>query len=99
MRLNVRDICGQDIISRDAGLKFRKVLLSNWKNKSIEIELGDQVIGSASFFDEAIALLIKREKKSIQEITKKLKFVDITNEDKKILNYVLMARISENEIK
>ncbi|MBL6990633.1 MAG: DUF4325 domain-containing protein [Bacteriovoracaceae bacterium] len=99
MKINIKKICGEDIISRDAGKKIRDLLLENWSAKCIEISIGKIPIGSASFFDEAFALLLKREAKTIDEIKHKLKFVDICDDDRKLLNYVLMARITEVKMK
>lgn len=95
MKLSVTEVCGSDFISRDAGKIFRNEILKNWNCEEIEIIIGNTPIGSASFFDEAFALLLKRENKTPEEIRKKLKFTDITSEDKKLLNYVMMARMTE----
>lgn len=89
MKLSIIEVCGEDVISREAGKKFREVLIESWNEETIEIMIGNTPIGSASFFDEAIALLLKRENKSIDEVRKKLKFIDISEEDRKLLNYVM----------
>ena len=98
MKLSIKKVCGKDFISRDAGKMFRDAIIKNWDKDVIEITVGSIPIGSASFFDEAIALLLKRENKTPDEVRKKLKFVDITDEDKKILNYVMMARMTEEKM-
>ena len=95
MKLSVINICGSDTISRDAGKIFRKEIIKNWDSDKIEIIIGKTPIGSASFFDEAFALLLKREQKTMQEIQAKLVFTDISNEDRKLLNYVLLARMTK----
>ena len=89
MQINVRQICGNDYISRSAGKKIRDILIENWDQENFEIVLGETPIGSASFFDEAFALLITLEKKEIKELQIKLNFKDLKREDKQLLNYVL----------
>jgi len=97
MKLSVREICGEDVISRAAGKKFREKILEHWEAPKLEILIGETPNGSASFFDEAIALLIKRDSKTIDELKKKLIFSDISDADRKLLNYVLLARVQESK--
>ncbi|HEX5037777.1 MAG TPA: hypothetical protein VFX30_11510, partial [bacterium] len=56
---------------------------------------GGRRVGSVSFFDEAFGLLMKRGKKSIDEIRGKLKFPDLKEEDRRLLNHVLFTRVQE----
>lgn len=99
MKLDVVKICGEDVISRDAGKKFRATILENWETPILEVLIGKTPIGSASFFDEAFALLLKRNNKSIEEVKAKLKFPDISPGDRKLLNYVMMARMTEQNMR
>lgn len=97
MIISVSDICGEDIISRDAGRKIREMILSSWPHETIELHLGSRTIGSVSFFDEAIGLLLKKGGKPLEEIKAKLKFPDIKPADRNLLNYVMTTRIKESE--
>jgi hypothetical protein len=95
MVISISDICGDDIISRDAGKKVRDYLLAHWGEDKLEIKLGVDVIGSISFFDEAFGLLIKRGEKDPQEIIRKIKFLDIGQHDRKLINHIFKTRIEE----
>jgi len=98
MVIDVPEICGDDLISRASGLKIRECILTHWDQDVIEIRLHGKLVGSVSFFDEAIGLLMKREKKSLAEIKQKLKFPDILKEDRVLLNHTVMTRVREQEI-
>ena len=95
MTIDVPKVCGEDIISRDSGKKIREMILAHWDQEVISIEFGGRTVGSLSFFDEAIGLLLKQDGKPMEEIKKKLKFPDLKPEDKKLLNYVMSARVRE----
>ncbi|PIR25278.1 MAG: hypothetical protein COX62_07445 [Deltaproteobacteria bacterium CG_4_10_14_0_2_um_filter_43_8] len=97
--LDVIKVCGEDFISRDAGLKIRKLILKHWDEKGIELKFSGKSISSVSFFDEAIGLLIKRDGKSPEELKQKLKFPDILPNDKRLLNHTVLARVRELEAK
>jgi hypothetical protein len=96
MVIDVIRICGTDIISRDAGRKIRDLLLAHWAKPSLEVVFGGRRVGSVSFFDEAFGLLIKRGNKGIEEIKGKLKFPDMREEDRRLLNHVLFTRVQES---
>lgn len=95
MQINIPQICGDDIISRDAGKKIRDLILANWDEDEIRLIVAGRTVGSVSFFDEAIGLLMKRGNKSPNEVLKKLKFPDLKPEDKTLLNYVFATRNKE----
>ncbi len=95
MVIDVVQVCGEDIISRDSGRKVRDLILSCWDEPSIDVIFGGRRVGSVSFFDEAIGLLMKRGKKSAEEIGSKLKFPDLKPEDRRLLNHVFSARVQE----
>lgn len=95
MKIRVPEICGDDIISRDAGRKIRELIVSLWNEETIEILFEGKTVGSVSFFDEAIGLLLKRDKKSVEEIKRKLRFPDLGPEDRALLNYVFATRVKE----
>ncbi|HSA59856.1 MAG TPA: DUF4325 domain-containing protein [bacterium] len=95
MTIDVMKVCGEDIISRDAGRKVRELILQNWSEPSIEITFGGRRVGSVSFFDEAFGLLMKRGQKGVDEIRIKLKFPDLRPEDRTLLNHVFSTRVQE----
>ncbi len=95
MKIDVPNICGNDLISRDSGKKIRDLILQNWEDSEITVDLGNKLIGSVSFFDEAFALLIKKGNKSPDEILEKIHFIQMKPEDKDLLNYVFSTRVKE----
>ncbi len=97
MIINVPEICGEDIISREAGKKIRTLINDNWDQPRIEIQFGGKLVGSVSFFDEAIGLLMKRDKKTLNEMRMKLRFPDLQKQDKMLLNNIMTTRIREQE--
>lgn len=94
--IDVPAVCGEDIISRDAGRKVRELILSQWKEDHVEIWFSGRTVGSVSFFDEAIGLLFKKGGKTMEEIRAKLRFPDIRPEDRTLLNLVVTTRIQES---
>src|SRR4030095_12671855 len=99
MNIDVPNVCGEDLISRDSGKKIRDLILSNWNSNKIVLDFKDKLIGSVSFFDEAIALLIKKGNKHLDEIHSKLHFLNLRQEDRYLLNYVFSTRVKESENK
>lgn len=97
MIIDVPSICGEDLISREAGRKIRQLILAHWNEPTIELHFNGKLIGSVSFFDEAIGLLMKREGKMLDEIRQKLKFPDLLKEDRALLRHTVTARIKEQE--
>lgn len=95
MDLDIQKLCGEDIISRDAGKKVRDQILANWNEEKIRILAGGKIIASVSFFDEAIGLLMKKGKKTWNEVRAKLDFPDLKPEDRALLNSVIKTRLDE----
>ena len=97
MLIDIRRVCGEDTISREAGKRIRNLILDNWSTKSVAIDFKNKLIGSVSFFDEALALLIKKGNKKLDEIIKKIRLVNLRKEDKDLVNYVFASRVKEAE--
>lgn len=97
MEINIAQVCGEDMISRSAGEKVRELMLKHWDDPTLSLDFGDRLIGSVSFFDEAIGLLTKKGGKKPEEILKKLHFVGLKKEDRDLLNYVFASRVKEWE--
>jgi hypothetical protein len=95
MDIDVVSVCGEDIISRDAGRKIRDLILAAWNEKEIRILVKGRLIASVSFFDEAIGLLLRRGK-TIDEIRKKISFPDLQPNDRQLLNRIIKERIEEH---
>ena len=54
-KLNIKEICGTNTVTRADGKKIHQFLLDHWeKARVIEVDFGNLVIASVSFLDEAI---------------------------------------------
>ena len=91
IKLNIKEICGTNTVTRADGKKIHRCLLNHWKKAStIELDFENLEIASISFLDEAIgqlALQFKRE-----EVISKLKLRRISVWDKRLLNDIFISR-------
>jgi hypothetical protein len=88
-------LCGSDIPFRDAGRKIRKIIEDNWDKEEIFVVYFEgRSVDSVSFFDEAFALLL-RKGISIELLKERLRFPDINESDKMLLNFSLAKRLEE----
>lgn len=96
MEINITEVCGDDVISRDSGRKVRDLILAHWNEPQIRLLFSGRTVGSVSFFDEAIGLLLKRGNKTPDELKNKLVFPDLKAADRMLLNYVVATRVKES---
>lgn len=90
-RLNLKEMCGTNTVTRADGKKVHQFLLDHWgKAQTIEVDFGNLVIASVSFLDEAIGQLALRYKR--QELVTKLKLRRISIRDKRLLNDIFISR-------
>jgi hypothetical protein len=93
--VDVPKLCGDDIISRTSGKILRQHLLDHWKEDKISLKFYGKEVRSSSFFDEAIALLVRDFDKEIKELQNKLEFPDLDAIDRALLNDTLRKRLKE----
>ena len=90
-KLNIKDICGTNTVTRSDGKKIHQALLDHWeKSNTIEVDFGNLVIASVSFLGEAIGQLALRFKR--RELVSKLKLNRISSRDKRLLNDIFISR-------
>lgn len=90
-KLNIKEICGTNTVTRSDGKKIHQFLLDHWNNSGvIEVDFGNLVIASVSFLDEAIGQLALRFNRN--ELTSKLKLRRISSRDKRLLNDIFISR-------
>jgi STAS-like domain of unknown function (DUF4325) len=88
-------LCGDDIPFRDAGQKVRKLIEAHWASGEIfVIRFEGRSVDSVSFFDEAFALLLKKEV-SISDLQSRIRFPDIQESDRFLLNFAIAKRRQE----
>lgn len=90
-KLNIKEICGTNTVTREDGKKIHQFLLDHWdKASAIEVDFGNVVIASVSFLDEAIGQLALRYKRT--ELVSKLRLRRISLRDKRLLNDIFISR-------
>ncbi len=92
--VNIKRICGKNVVTRDDGRKIYDAITKHWKKaKNIIIDFSNLSIASVSFLDEAIGHLVF--KYSIEDIVKKLSLNRIRKFDRALLNDIMASRIRQ----
>jgi ABC-type phosphate transport system auxiliary subunit len=97
MKININDICDKKTVTRDDGEKINDVLRANWnKVDGFQVDFDDLLVASVSFLDEAFGrLALEHTKEDLQE---KLRFENIQDYDKALLNDILLSRFRQKEL-
>jgi len=97
MRINLKEICGKQTITRDDGKKINELIVKAWNKKPIiTIDFNNILIASVSFMDEAFGkLTFEYSKETLKD---KLKFENIENYDRALLNDILISRYQQKEL-
>jgi hypothetical protein len=97
MKINVNKICKKKTVSRDDGEKINKILGENWdKASSFHIDFNNVLVASVSFMDEAFGKLALHHTK--ETLQRKLKFQNMLDYDRALLNDILFSRFRQKEI-
>ena len=95
--ININDICGKNVVTRDDGKKLHDEILSHWKNvDKITIDFGNVLVASVSFIDEIFGKLAFEYGRN--DLTSKLHFVNIQEFDRALLNDILKSRLRQKEV-
>lgn len=95
-RISVREVCGESLVFRKDGERLRSAIEQRWNGaEPIEIDLENVSIASVSFFDEALGVLALRHPLDI--IKRKVRLLNITDADRKLLNSIVGTRSRERE--
>lgn len=95
--VDIKEICGKNRVTRDDGKKIHDIIREQWhSNEKIKIDFGDLLVASVSFTDEAFGKLAFEFSK--EEIVSKLKFENMQEFDKALLNDILSSRFRQKEI-
>ncbi|MFA5832157.1 MAG: STAS-like domain-containing protein [Bacteroidota bacterium] len=96
--INIIDICGKNVVSRDDGKKVHDLIKDYWNtSQKIKINFGNILIASVSFFDEIFGRLAFEYSRS--ELTSKIDVENIQDFDRALLNDILRSRLREKELK
>jgi hypothetical protein len=94
VRISVSDVCGGDLVYRAEGARLRAAIDAAWgSGDPIEVDFANLRIASASFLDEGIAHIALE--RSLDEIRRTLKVVNITPPDRRLLNSLLASRAKQ----
>jgi len=97
MRINLKDKCGKDTITREDGQVINDLIKNSWdKEDKIIIDLNNITIASVSFLDEAFGKLAFDYPRD--EIVKKLSFENIQDYDRALLNDILISRYHQKDV-
>lgn len=89
-RLVVADVCGQAKVTREDGARLREAIVAAWRDGPVEVDFGGVPIASVSFLDEAIVRLTLDH--SVAEVVRRIRPVQLTDPDRRLLNKLLQAR-------
>lgn len=91
MKINISSMCGEKTVTRDDGEKINKILSEKWGEEStFDIDFDNLLVASVSFMDEAFGTLALEHSK--EDLQKKLKFSNIVDYDRALLNDILYSR-------
>lgn len=97
-KIDIKEFCGKNIVTRDDGEKVRDVIENQWNNADkIKINFGNILVASVSFFDEIFGRLVLKYSRS--ELTKKIFVENIQDYDRALLNDILRSRFRQKELK
>ena len=91
MRISITVVCGEDLVYRTDGARLRAAIDAAWNaGETVEVDFANLRIASASFLDEGIAHIALV--RSLEEIRTRLRVVNITAPDRRLLNDLLGSR-------
>ena len=97
MKINLKDKCGKDTITREDGQTINEIIIRAWDDEEkIVIDLNNIIIASVSFFDEAFGKLAFHYSKD--SLVKKLSFENINEFDRALLNDIIISRFHHGEL-
>lgn len=97
MIIDLKTECKKGTVSRDDGKIVRQLIQSNWEcTDRFEIDFNNLEVASVSFIDEAFGRLAFIYSK--EELQKKLKFKNILDFDKSLLNDILISRYRQKSL-
>ncbi len=95
--ININDVCGKNIVTRDDGKRVHDLIVDQWKESDIiKIDFGNVLIASVSFIDEIFGKLAFEFNR--EEIGSKLQMLNIQEFDRALLNDILVSRYKQKEL-
>lgn len=98
MMINLKEKCAKQTITRDDGQKIADLITAAWnKEELITVDFSNILIASVSFMDQAFGKLAFDYPKEV--IQKKLRFINIENYDRALLNDILISRYHQKDLR
>jgi hypothetical protein len=96
MKIDIMQISGKKIVTRADGEKINNILSEKWNTeKIININFDNVLVASVSFMDEAFGkLALKYDREALKN---KLKFTNIVDYDRALLNDILISRYRQKD--
>ena len=95
--INIIDLCGKNIVTREDGKKVHDLITAQWyKAEKIKIDFGNVLVASVSFFDEIFGRLAFEY--SQNELTSKIQVVNIQDFDRALLNDIFRSRLQQKNM-
>jgi hypothetical protein len=97
MKIDIKELSKKRTVTREEGEKIQKILNKAWnKEDNFIIDFNNVLVASVSFLDEAFGQLALRHTK--EDLQKKLKFENIVDYDRALLNDILYSRLRQREL-
>ena len=97
MKIDIKELSKKRTVTREEGEKIQKILNKAWnKEENFIIDFNNVLVASVSFLDEAFGQLALRHTK--EDLQKKLKFENIVDYDKALLNDILYSRLRQRKL-
>ena len=98
MKIDLKKTCVKQTITRDDGQKIAGMITEAWeKEPYITVDFSNILIASVSFMDQAFGQLAFDYSKEV--LKKKLRFINIDEYDRALLNDILISRYHQKELK
>ena len=92
--INIAEVCKSNTVTRDHGKVIHDLIAEKWNSADvIKIDFNNILIASVSFLDEAFGNLA--EDYTPEQISRKLKLVNIKDFDRNLANNIYRSRLSQ----
>jgi len=97
MKIDIKGISKKRTVTRDEGERIQRILRKSWnKEQHFIVDFDNVLVASVSFLDEAFGKLALQYTK--EDLQKKLKFENMVEYDRALLNDILYSRLRQREL-
>lgn len=96
-RIDIATVCQANTVTREHGKVIHDLIVKIWDTSDvITIDFNNVLIASVSFLDEAFGGLT--DNRSVEEIARKLKLVNMKPFDRNLANSIVQSRLTQKEV-